>query len=126
MSINVLVVDDSAVMRRMVIKALTDSGLELGHIYEASNGRQGIDVADSHAVDVVLLDVHMPVMSGVEMFQHLRGDPRHKALPVVFITSESSSQRIHDFVAKGAGFIHKPWTPEELRAQILEVTGNHG
>jgi two-component system chemotaxis response regulator CheY len=127
MAMNVLVVDDSGVMRKMIIQALAQSGLPLGHIFESANGQEGLDVVHQQNVDVVLLDLHMPVMNGEEMFNQLRADPKYAQLPVVFITSESSAARIQNLLGRGAGFVHKPWSPEDIRSQILTLTGpSHG
>ncbi len=123
MRLNILVVDDSGVMRKMVLRALTESGLDLGTVFEAANGREGLAVIERETLDVVLLDIHMPVMTGEELFMHLKSSPKTKSLPVVFISSESSSARIETLMERGAGFIHKPWSAEDFRAQILAVTG---
>jgi two-component system chemotaxis response regulator CheY len=123
MRLNILVVDDSGVMRKMVLRALTESGLDLGTVFEAANGREGLAVIEREMLDVVLLDIHMPVMTGEELFMHLKSSPKTKSLPVVFISSESSSARIETLMERGAGFIHKPWSAEDFRAQILAVTG---
>lgn len=127
MAMNVLVVDDSGVMRKMIIQALAQSGLPLGHIFESANGQEGLEVLKQQKVDVVLLDLHMPVMNGEEMFNRLRSDEKHRKTPVVFITSESSAARVQSLIGQGAGFVHKPWSAEDIRSQILTLTGNrHG
>ena len=69
MSLNVLVVDDSAVMRAMIIKTLRLSGLPLGEVHEAANGQEGLGTLDEHWIDLVLVDINMPVMNGEEMIE---------------------------------------------------------
>jgi two-component system chemotaxis response regulator CheY len=122
MSLNVLIVDDSGVMRKMIRQALDRSGLSVGGVYEAANGREALDLLERERVDVALLDLHMPVMTGEELYESLRASARHADLPVVFVSSESSAGRIQHLMEKGAGFVHKPWSAEDLRAQIESVT----
>ena len=69
MAINVLVVDDSGVMRSMIIKTIRLSGLQLGEIHEAGNGREGLEALNQHWIDLVIADLNMPVMNGEEMIE---------------------------------------------------------
>ncbi len=123
MSLNLLVVDDSAVMRSMVIKSLKLADLPLGEVYQASNGQEGLDALDNHWVDLVLADINMPVMNGEEMIRRIRENPVWKELPVVVISTEGSLTRIESLRSKGTTFIHKPFSPETIRDLIREVTG---
>ncbi len=66
MALNVLVLDDSAVMRAIIIKTLKLTGLPLGGIHEAANGKEGLEVLDANWVDLALVDINMPVMTGEE------------------------------------------------------------
>ena len=83
MAFNVLVVDDSAVMRQMVVRTLKMSGLPLGTVLEAANGEEGLSVLQEQWVDLLLLDINMPVMNGEEMLRRLRASPETEALPVI-------------------------------------------
>jgi two-component system chemotaxis response regulator CheY len=123
MAFNVLVVDDSAVMRAMIIRVVRMSGVPLGEFHEAGNGAEGLARLREHWVDLVLLDVNMPVMNGEEMLRRLRADPDTAHLPVIVVSTESSETRVHALEELGVAFIHKPFAPEELRATILRVTG---
>lgn len=123
MAFNVLVVDDSAAMRAMIIKTLRISGVPLGEIYQAGNGLEGLRAIEENWVDVALVDLNMPTMGGEEMIDHLREQSDTVNLPIVVISTESSETRIAALRAKGAGFIHKPFKPDEIRAQITSVTG---
>lgn len=123
MTFNVLVVDDSAAMRAMIIKTLRISGVPLGEIYQAGNGQEGLRALEENWVDLALVDLNMPVMGGEEMIAQVRTQPNTAALPIVVISTESSDTRIAALRAQGAGFIHKPFKPEEIREQITSVTG---
>ena len=123
MVFNVLVVDDSAVMRAMVIKTLNMSGLPIGEIRQASNGAEALELLGDHWVDIALIDLNMPVMTGEEMLDRVRQNPETADLAVVVVSTESSSTRIAGLQAKGAGFVHKPFSPVALRDEVLRITG---
>lgn len=123
MALNILVVDDSAVMRMMIIKTLRLSGIPLGNLYEASNGVEGLQVLDNEWVDLALVDINMPVMNGEEMIDKVRENPETSDLAVVVVSTESSDARIEMLQNKGADFVHKPFTPEKLRETIKGITG---
>lgn len=123
MALNVLVVDDSAVMRKMIVRTLRLSGLPLGEVYEAGNGREGLEVLGAHWVDLALVDINMPVMNGEEMIDRIRQNPEMADLSVIVVSTDSSETRIEMLQKKGAGFVHKPFTPEGLRESISHLTG---
>lgn len=123
MAFNVLIVDDSVVMRSIIIKTLRMTGVPLGEIYQAGNGQEGLQAVEENWVDLALVDLNMPKMGGEEMIQELRANADTATLPIVVISTESSDTRIAALRDKGAGFIHKPFKPEELREQITFVTG---
>src|SRR5690348_322016 len=100
MSLNVLVVDDSAVMRTMVSRALRMSGLSIGDIHEAANGREALDVLDRHWVDLATVDLNMSVMGGRELVAHLRAKPTTADLAILIVSSEKTARDSEEF--------HKP------------------
>ena len=123
MALNVLVVDDSAVMRQMIIKTLGLCGIPLGDVHQAGNGKEGLEVLDRSWVDLVLVDINMPVMNGEEMITKLRENPQLKDTAVIVVSTDGSATRIEMMQKKGAGFVHKPFTPELLRDTIVQTTG---
>jgi two-component system, chemotaxis family, chemotaxis protein CheY len=123
MAFNVLIVDDSAVMRAMISRVVRLSGVPLGEMFEASNGAEGLRVVADHWVDLVLLDINMPVMNGEEMLRTLRASPETASLPVIVVSTESSETRVHALEELGVAFVHKPFAPEDLRDTILRITG---
>lgn len=126
MGMNILIVDDSSVMRQMIIKALNMSGLPIGELHQAGNGREGLEVLDRNWVDLVILDINMPVMNGEEMMLEMKRHPAYGDIPVVVVSTEGSATRIERMKALGALFVHKPFTPEIIRdtIQSLLVTGD--
>ena len=123
MPLNVLVVDDSSVMRAMIIKTIRMSGLDLGDVYQAGNGQEGLDAARSNWIDLVVADINMPVMNGEEMIDQMKADPELSDLPTIVISTEGSATRIERLESKGVKFIHKPFTPEIIRDSIQDLTG---
>ena len=123
MALNVIVVDDSAVMRAMIIKTLRLSGISFDNIYEAANGEEGLKELKENWIDFALVDINMPVMNGEEMIDSVRKDEELADLAIIVISTESSETRIEMLEKKGVGFVHKPFTPETLRDVIIKLTG---
>jgi two-component system, chemotaxis family, chemotaxis protein CheY len=122
MALNVLLVDDSAVMRAMLLKTLEMSRIALGEVHQAANGAEGLAVLDRCWIDLVMLDISMPVMRGDEMLEQLRALPAVADLPVIVVSTEGSPERVARMRRLGAVFVRKPFTPEELRDIILTAT----
>jgi two-component system chemotaxis response regulator CheY len=123
MALNILVVDDSSVMRAIIIKTLRLSHLPLGEVLEAQDGQEALKVLDDKWIDLALVDINMPVMDGEEMIDRLRKNPETADLPVIVVSTEGSETRKEVLMQKGAGFVHKPFTPETLRDDILKTLG---
>ncbi len=124
MAANVLVVDDSGTMRGMIKRTLSISGLEIGEIYEAANGIEALAEMARHSISVVLLDINMPVMNGVQLVSRIRDDERLRHIPVIIASTEGSETRINQLMEAGArGFVRKPFRPEQLRDVLAPFVG---
>ncbi|MDM8518227.1 response regulator [Desulfobacterales bacterium HSG16] len=121
MSINVLVVDDSRVMRAMILKSLELAGLPIDQTYQATNGKEGLEVLKQHGIDLVIVDVNMPIMNGEEMLDAMIKTPGLQNIPVLVISTESSVTRTTRLREKGAAFIHKPFKPETIRDTVKHI-----
>ena len=118
---NILAVDDSASMRQMV--AFTLKGAGYG-VIEAVDGMDALAKAKSGAADVVLTDVNMPNMDGIELIRQLRALPKYKFTPMLLLTTESGADKKAAGKAAGAtGWLVKPFNPEQLLATIAKVLG---
>ncbi|MFP4286024.1 MAG: response regulator, partial [Desulfovermiculus sp.] len=93
MGYNVLIVDDSMIIRSMVTKTLQISGLELEELYYAANGQEGLDLLLAKTVDIVFADINMPVMDGVQMVKAMAQRGILQRIPVVIISTERNRQR---------------------------------
>jgi two-component system, chemotaxis family, chemotaxis protein CheY len=126
MALNVLIVDDSMVMRTMILKTIRMSGVQMGEIKQAANGQEGLDALKEDWIDLVFLDINMPVMGGEEMILRMKESELTRNIPVVVVSTEGSATRIERVESLGARFVHKPFSPETIRDVILDVTGIGG
>ena len=119
MSRNVLVVDDSPSMRQMVSFTLRQSGFE---VVEGADGKQGLAAAQANKVDLVISDLNMPEMDGIEMIRQIRGLPAYKFTPILMLTTESREEKKQAGKAAGAtGWLVKPFDPERLMQVVGKV-----
>lgn len=122
--ISVLIVDDSSVMRKIIERSLPQAGIELGQVYEAGNGLEALAVLKDQAVNLVLCDINMPAMDGLEFVRQLPNAENAKDVPVVMITTEGSEGHVVQALSAGArGYIRKPFTADQIKEHILPVLG---
>jgi len=127
MGYRILIVDDSEIIRKIVRKSIGMSGLDVGEIFEAENGVQALKVLDNEWVDIVLADLNMPEMSGMELVEKMSSDNLLVSIPVVIVSSEHSETRIEELKKKGIrAYIKKPFRPENFRDIVTEVLGTIG
>lgn len=120
--VRALIVDDSAVMRKIVERSLRQAGLESLIIYEAASGMEGLEILRSNQVDVILSDINMPVMDGLEFVRQLRSQKLASGIPVVMITTESSEEHVKYAIEAGAmGYIRKPFTADQIKRRVLSL-----
>ena len=124
MGFSVLIVDDSATTRGLIRRALQLSGLPVSEFFEAGHGKEALLQLAQHQVDLILTDLHMPEMSGVELAEAVLANPATAGIPVAVISAEPSTSRLAEMRRAGVkGCLRKPCTPESLRnlvAPILE------
>jgi len=127
MSYSVLVVDDSRIVRTMVKKTISMSGMDVREIHEAENGKQALDVLAKEWVDIVFADLNMPEMSGVEMVDRMSEDNLLVSIPVVIVSSEHSEKRIEELKKRGIrAYIKKPFRPESFTDVVQDVLESVG
>lgn len=114
MALDVLIVDDSSVTRKVIARALKFSGLEIATIHEASDGQDAYELVEHTPVDLALVDINMPRMNGEELVSRWRAVPATASLPVVVVSTEGSETRIARLRSMGVAFLHKPFGPAEL------------
>ena len=126
MKINVLIVEDDATMRVLLKKTLLsiDEDIEIANIFEAENGREGIEVLEKESVDLMMVDIYMPVMDGLDMLDHVHDHPDFDHIPAIVVSTENDEQRIDAILRKGLGFVPKPLTHLLLEEQITKMVGD--
>jgi two-component system chemotaxis response regulator CheY len=124
MAVNILLVDDSPTVRALITKTLRLTHIEIGELYEAGNGQEALNAMKEHWVDLVLTDINMPVMGGVELIEKMSADPVLNAIPVIVVSTEGSQQRIDELKSKGVdAYVRKPFTPEMIQQTVHDVLG---
>jgi two-component system chemotaxis response regulator CheY len=121
-NITVLIVDDSSVMRKIVERSLRQAGLEIGQVLEAGNGLEALAVMNQQKANLVLCDINMPAMDGLEFVKQLPSVENARGVPVVMITTEGSEGHVVQALSAGArGYIRKPFTADQVKEHILPV-----
>ena len=119
MAKSLMIVDDSATMRKIIIRTIRMSGLEFDRTEEAGNGVEALTKLGSSVVDVILCDINMPEMSGTELLKKVREMPACVNTKIIMVSTESSQELIDALMASGAnGYITKPFTPEKFRENL--------
>ena len=122
MAFNILVVDDSETMRAVIKKTVAMSGVHIGELLEASNGKEALQILEDMWMDVVLTDINMPEMGGVEFLREVKSNEVLRNIPVIFISTESSQTRVDEVAHLGAAaYVKKPFQPEKIKEILLDV-----
>jgi two-component system, chemotaxis family, chemotaxis protein CheY len=120
--VRILIVDDSSVMRKIVERALRQAGLDSLVVHEASNGAEGLDLLRAKQVDLILSDINMPSMDGLEFLRQIQAQKLAPDVPVVMITTESSEEHVKQAIHSGArGYIRKPFTADQVKERVLPL-----
>jgi len=121
-ALRTLIVDDSPVMRKIVARTLRQAGIVIAQVIEAGNGAQALDILRHETVDLVLTDVNMPVMDGLELVRQLQALDCARGVPVLMMTTEDSEPQVLAALSCGVkGFIRKPFTPEQMKRHVLPL-----
>jgi len=122
--IRALIIDDSSVMRKIVERSLRQAGIDLTQVLEAGNGVEALAVLTKSPVDLILCDINMPVMDGLEFIKQLSTVERATGVPVVMITTEGSESHVVQALSCGArGYIRKPFTPDQVKEHVIPILG---
>jgi two-component system chemotaxis response regulator CheY len=103
-------------MRKVIRKTVTLSGVELDECWEAGDGREALEILRCHPIDLILTDINMPRLNGLEMLKEMQKEQRWRKIPVVLITSQDNHEHFRETAAWGVkGYLQKPFHPETLR-----------
>jgi two-component system chemotaxis response regulator CheY len=119
MESDVLVVDDSAAIRKILQRVLRQTGMAIGAIHEAGDGQEALDLLKVHSVRMILSDINMPKMDGLQMLAALKATPALAAIPVIMITTEGGETKVAEAVRLGAaGYVRKPFTADQIKEKL--------
>lgn len=121
MSVTIATVDDSASVRQMVSFTLKGAGYD---VIECVDGKDALNKIGNTGVKLIITDLNMPNMNGLELIKALRAKPEFKFMPIVFLTTESQAEKKNEAKAAGAtGWIVKPFKPEQLLTVVKKILG---
>ena len=121
MESNVLVVDDSAAIRKILQRVLRQTGMAIHTIHEAGDGQEALGVLTAHKIDLVLSDINMPKMDGLQLLASMKGAAQWRQIPVVMITTEGGETKVSEAVKLGAaGYVRKPFNSDQIKAQLAD------
>ncbi len=122
MASNVLIVDDSAAIRKILARVLQQTEVVSGSIFEAGDGLQALEVLRQNAIALVLSDINMPNMDGIEFLKEMRSNTSWESVPVVMITTEGSHAKVLEAVQAGAsGYVRKPFTADQIKEKLASL-----
>ena len=122
MESDVLVVDDSAAIRKILQRVLRQTGMAIRTIHEAGDGQEALELLKSQSVDLVLTDINMPKMDGIQLLAALKASPQWRHIPVVMITTEGGETKVGEAVKLGAaGYVRKPFTADQIKEKLAGI-----
>ena len=126
MDSQILVVDDSAAIRKILQRVLRQTGMSIGVIHEAGDGQDALEILKVQKIDLILSDINMPKMDGLQFLAAVKSSPGRRHIPVIMITTEGGETKVAEAVRLGAsGYVRKPFTADQIKEKLvgfLEVT----
>jgi two-component system chemotaxis response regulator CheY len=122
MEADILVVDDSAAIRKILQRVLRQTGMAIRTIYEAGDGQEALAVLKTQKPSLVLTDINMPNMDGLQLLAAIKSVPDWRSLPVVMITTEGGETKVSEAVRLGAaGYVRKPFTADQIKEKLAGI-----
>lgn len=119
---NVLIVDDSAAIRKILQRVLGQAKVPIAQVFEAGDGVEALAMLKAHPISLVLSDINMPNMDGLQLLSNVRGVEEWKNIPFVMITTEGSHAKVLEAVQLGAaGYVRKPFTPDQIKEKLASI-----
>jgi two-component system chemotaxis response regulator CheY len=118
-ALDILIVDDSAAIRKILQRVLGQAEIPVGTVYEAGDGTAALEILKKQQVGLVLSDINMPNMDGLQLLSHIKSNDQWRKLPVIMITTEGAAAKVQEAVALGAaGYVRKPFTAEQIKEKL--------
>lgn len=117
--LDVLIVDHSPGIRKILQRVLRQTEIPIGNVYEAGDGAEAIEALKQHAVGLILSDIDMPNMDGLEFLTKVRAEQAWQNLPIVMVSNEGTHAKVLEAVERGAsGYVRKPFTAERIKEKL--------
>ena len=117
--LDVLIVDDSAAIRKILQRVLRQADVPIGTVYEAADGAEALDTLKKQTVGLILSDINMPNMDGLEFLTKVRAEAAWQKLPIVMVSTEGTQAKVMEAVERGAsGYVRKPFTAEQIKEKL--------
>lgn len=121
-SYNVLIVDDSVAIRKILLRVVTEADQRIRQIYEAGDGVEALQVLKDNSIGLILSDINMPTMDGLQLLTAVKANPTFQAIPVLMITTEGAQNKVLEAVRLGAaGYVRKPFTAEQIKERLTTL-----
>ena len=119
MPVDVLIVDDSAAIRKILQRVLRQTDIPIGEVIEAGDGVEALKVLNDRSVNLILSDINMPNMDGLQLLTQLKASEKWKSVPIVMVTTEGGQAKVIEAVQLGAaGYVRKPFTAEQIKEKL--------
>jgi len=120
--LDVLIVDDSAAIRKILQRVLRQTDLPLGEIHEAGDGTEAVEILKNRTFGLVLSDINMPQMDGLQLLARVKEMEHMKNVPVIMITTEGGQGKVMEAVQLGAsGYVRKPFTADQIKEKLTGI-----
>ncbi len=120
MAVDILIVDDSAAIRKILQRVLKQAEVPIGKIFEAGDGNEALELLKTENVNLILSDINMPNMDGLQLLGHIKADARLARVPVIMITTEGGQAKVMEAVQLGAaGYVRKPFTADQIKEKLV-------
>jgi len=117
--LDVLIVDDSAAIRKILQRVLRQAEIPIGTVYEASDGVEALEMLKQQTVGLIFSDINMPNMDGLEFLSRVRAEQAWQSLPIVMVSTEGTQAQVLEAVQRGAsGYVRKPFTAEQIKEKL--------
>ncbi|MGA3095949.1 MAG: response regulator [Bryobacteraceae bacterium] len=120
MDSQILVVDDSAAIRKILQRVLRQTGMSIGTIHEAGDGQEALEILKARKIDLILSDINMPRMDGLQFLAAVKSSSERRHVPIIMITTEGGETKVAEAVRLGAsGYVRKPFTADQIKEKLV-------
>jgi two-component system chemotaxis response regulator CheY len=122
MAVDIMIVDDSAAIRKILQRVLYQAEIPVGRVFEAADGLEALELLKKNSVGLILTDINMPNMDGLQLLSTVKSLPEHKHVPIVMITTEGAQAKVMEAVNLGAvGYVRKPFTADQIKDKLVNL-----